>query len=324
LAVKARAADTPAALPPAPKSLVALHKGDSRAGNILEVLKRIEPQIREGLAKKKRIIIKPNFVSTETALSATNAECMEGILEFLAPMTQEQIVIAETSASGPTLDAYNNYGYPALEKKYNVRFADLDELPSERLFLSNERHHPVPVRYSSFLLDPDAYIISTAPLKTHDRAVVTLGIKNLTVGGILKDRSAGWGEKRKGTSDKHIVHGGPENQGIHYNLFSLTQRLRPHLTVLDGFEGMERNGPVGGTPVDHRVAVASTDWVAADCVGARLMGFDPAKIGYMVFCGQAGMGQTDPSQLDILGPAISDLALSYVPHDTIEQQYKWM
>lgn len=321
--LRVRAAEVPAAAPPA-RSPVAICQSESRAGNVLEALKRIEPQIREILAAKKRIIIKPNLVSTEQQLSATHVECLEGILEFFAPLTQEEIVVAETSANGPTIDGYNNYGYPALEKNYRVRFLDIDDLPWEMVHLVNERHHAVPVRYSSYLRDPEAFIISTGPLKTHDRAVVTLGIKNLTVGGILKDKGAGWGSGRKGTSDKPLVHGGPENQGIHYNLFQLTQHLRPHLTVLDGFQGMEGNGPVGGTPVDHRIAVASTDWVAADSVGAQLMGFDARKVGYLVFCAQAGMGQIDLDRMEILGASVPEVARTYKPHDAIEQQYTWM
>ncbi|MCL4694224.1 MAG: DUF362 domain-containing protein, partial [Candidatus Hydrogenedentes bacterium] len=209
------------------RSPVALCQSDSRAGNVLEALKRIEPQIRAGLATKKRIIIKPNLVNTENQLCATHAECLEGMLDFLRSVTDMEIAVAETSANGPTPDGYHNYGYPALEQKYRAQFLDIDDLPWEKVYLINERHHAVPVRYSSYLMDPDAYVISTAPFKTHDRAVVTLGIKNLTVGGILKDKGAGWGPGRKGTTDKPLVHGGPENQGIHYNLFQLTQRLRP-------------------------------------------------------------------------------------------------
>ncbi len=323
LAGRVRAEETAIAAAP-PRSQVAVCQGDSRAGNILEVLKRIEPQVRAGLATKKRVIIKPNLVNTENQLCATHAECLEGILEFLAPLTDAEILVAETSANAATVEGYDNYGYPALEKKYNMRLMDLDDLPWEKVSLVNERHHAVPVRYSRFLQDPDAFIISTAPFKTHDRAVVTLGIKNLTVGGILKDKGYRWGAGSVGTSDKHLVHGGPENQGIHFNLFSLTQRLHPHLTVLDGFEGMEHNGPISGTPVDHKVAVASTDWVAADSAAAQLMGFDPDKIGYLVFCAQANMGRLEADQHEILGPPIQELARTYQPHDTIEKQYGWM
>jgi len=303
---------------------VALTQGESRADNIFQALKRIEPQIRAGLAAKKRVIIKPNFVVVDRQLCASHAECVEGILEFLAPLVQEEIAVAETPANGPLAEAISNYGFGRLQEKYHIRFVNLDEQPFQIEHVVNERHHAVPLRFSRFLLDPEAYIISTAPFKTHDRVAATLGLKNLVVGGILKDAGFRWDAGSRGTSDKHLVHGGPENQGIHYNLFTLSRKLHPALSVLDGFEGMEHNGPISGTPVDHRIAVAGTDWLATDRVAAELMGFDYRKIGHMVFAAQAGMGQMELEHIEILGPPISEAARSYQPHDNIEQQYKWM
>ncbi len=310
-----------AAQPATPASPVALSHGDMRGPNILEALKRIAPQVRAGIARKKTVLIKPNFVNTENQLCSSHVECVEALVEFLAPMTDGEIVIAETPANGPLAEALDNFGFARLAKPGRVRFINLDEEPFQKGYLIDERHRPVPVRLASRLLDPDAYLISTAPLKTHDRAIVTLGLKNLTVGAILKDPGFRWGAGSQGGTDKHFVHGGPENQGIHYNLFTLAQRIRPDLTVLDGFEGMEHNGPISGTPVDHRIAVASTDWLAADRVAAELMGFDHRRIGYLFHAAHAGMGQTDMDRIEILGPPISDLARSYQPHDTIEQQY---
>ena len=60
----------------------------------------------------------------------------------------------------------------------------------------------------------------------------------------------------------------------------MSRQLHPHLAVIDGFEGMEGNGPNDGTPVDHRVCIAGLDWLAADRVGIELMGIDFANVGY--------------------------------------------
>jgi len=306
------------------RSALALTHGDSRADNVYQALKRIEPQIREGLARKKRVIIKPNMVMVDRQLTSTHADCIEGILEFLGPLVKEDVLVAESPANGPAAEGYANYNYLRLQKEYKVQFVGLDDQPFEILHMVNERHHPRPVRVSKLLLDPEAYLISSAVMKTHDRVVVTLGLKNLVVGAIIKDVGYRWGAGSKGVNDKPLVHGGPQNQGIHFNLFDLSKRIHPDLTVLDGFEGMEHNGPNDGTPVDHRIALASTDWLAVDRVGAHLMGFDFNRIGYMKFCSDAGMGQTDLSRLDVLGEPIDAHVRPYQPHDSIEQQYQWM
>ncbi|HPO16194.1 MAG TPA: DUF362 domain-containing protein [Candidatus Hydrogenedentes bacterium] len=307
-----------------PATRITLTYGDSRAKNVYDALKLIESQIREGLAKKRTIVIKPNLVNIDNQLTATHVDCLEGILEFLKPLVQDEIIITESPANGPAAEGYSNYGYLRLKDKFNIRFVDLDAEPFGTEYLVNERHHVIPVRFSKLILDPNIYLISTAPMKTHDRAVVTLGLKNIAAGAIIKDSGYRWGPNSKGTTDKHLIHGGPKNEGIHFNMFSLAKRVTPQLTVLDGFQSMEHNGPVSGTPVDHKIALAGTDWLAVDRMAAELMGFDYNKIGYMVFCAKAGMGEVDKSKIEILGARFDDHIRHYQPHDAIEQQYKWM
>ena len=78
-------------------------------------------------------------------------------------------------------------------------------------------------------------------------------------------------------------------------------------TLIDGFEGMEGNGPASGTPVPSRVAIASTDYIAADRVGVEAMGIDPNWIGYLNFCGQFGLGQFDLDKIEVRGEKIASV-----------------
>ena len=310
--------------PSSERSRVALVQGDSRAANIHEALKRIEPDIKRGLASKKRVIIKPNLVSTVNALSATHAGCLEGLLDFFASIYRGEIIVAESAANAPVTEGYDHYGFGPVAARYHAKLIDLDHEETVGDHLVDERHYPQPVRLYKCLMDPEAYIVSVAPMKTHDRAIATLSIKNLTVGALAKDTGFRWGPGSQGHTFKPLAHGGPKNEGIHYNLFTLAKRLRPDLAVLDGFKSMEGNGPVSGTPIDHKIAVAGTDWVATDSTAATLMGFDPARIGYLVFARGANMGQGDVSKLDILGGSVAELTRKYRPHEKIEEQYKWM
>lgn len=305
------------------KSRVALMSGDSRPDIVYRALKAIEPQIKAGLARKKRVVIKPNCVSTTKPLCATHVECLEAILEFLKPLVKDEIVVAESAASGPVVEGFDNYGYDKLAKRYRIRLADLDHEAVTVRHVVNDRFRPTAVRFSALLFDPDAYVISPPRMKTHDRAFVTLSLKNIVFGAPLKDRGFHWGRGSKGRNDKPLVHGGRRNEGIHFNLFNLARQIAPDLAVLDGFEAMEGNGPVSGTPVDHRIALASTDWLAADSLAATLMGFDLADIGYLTFAAQAGMGEGDPQKLEILGEPYQRHIRTYRRHDNIESQYRW-
>jgi len=301
----------------------AITSGDNRADMAFRALQPYSKQIKQAIGSR-RVILKPNNVSIDIPLCATHADTLEGILEFLKSIKKlDNVVIAESAANGPTLDGFSNYGYLRLADKYPVKFIDLDIEGSEVLYVFDERDFkPHPVRFSKVLLNPDSYIVSVARMKTHDRTVVTLSLKNIVFGAPVKDAGFTFGKNRKegARSDKSIVHGGGF-KGIHYNLYDLAPRLHPHLSVIDGFEGMEGNGPNSGTPVNHRVCVASTDWLAADRVAVELMGVDFAKIGYLNYCAQAGFGMADLGKIEITGESIKDHIKPYRLHDNIEKQF---
>jgi len=304
-------------------SRAVLIKGDSRKNNIIEALKAIEADVRRGLEGKKRVLIKPNFVHTEVPLCATQADAAEGILEFLQPIFKGEIIIGESAASSSSDVGFKNYGYLELAKKYPVKLVDFDLEPFQYIYCVDDKFRPVAARITKTVFDPDTYIISAAVMKTHDRIVATLSLKNLLVGSVIKDHTAGWGPGKSGRNDKPITHGGNTIRGINYNLFQMAQTLHPHLSVIDGFRGLEGNGPVGGTAVDHKVAVASTDFVAADRVAIEVMGIDSKKVGYLSFCGQAGLGQYDLSKIDLQGEKPDNVKRTYKLHDNVEKQYDW-
>ncbi len=184
---------------------------------------------------------------------------------------------------------------------------------------------PHAVRMSKLLLDRNNFIISAAKLKTHDRIVATLSLKNIIFGAPIKNLGFRWGKDGKPGAkiDKPIVHGSGI-RAINFNLFDLARRLHPHLAVIDGYDGMEGNGPVGGTRVEHRVCVASLDWLAADRVAVALMGIDYAKVGYLNYCAQAGLGEGDLQKIEVLGEPLAQHVRPYKLADNLDEQLVWM
>jgi uncharacterized protein (DUF362 family) len=305
---------------------VALTTGDSRADMVFRGLKPFSGQIGAAIGNR-RVVLKPNNVSIKDQLASTHADTLEGILEFLKSIGKDaNVTIAESAAGGATFDGYSNFGYYRLAEKYKVKMVDLDSEPFKILYLFNEKDfRPHPVRMASLMLDQDSYIISATPMKTHDRVVATLSLKNVVVGTPIKDIGFSWShyDDPKIINDKPLVHGGGI-RGINYNLFALSDQLHPHLSVIDGFTGMQGNGPVGGDPVDHRVCVVSTDWLAADRVAVELMGIDFARVGYLNYCASAGKGVGDLNMIRIIGEPVNKHKKSYRLSDNIEEQLVWM
>lgn len=304
----------------------ALTSGDNRADLAFRALKPFSEQIAKEIGNR-RVVLKPNNVSIDVPLCATHVDTLEGILEFLKSIKKDKnVIIAESAAGGATFDGYSNYGYYKLLSKYPVKMVDLDQEPYDLIHVFDEKDFkPHPVRMSHVLLDQNNYIVSVARMKTHDRVLVTLSLKNIVFGAPIKDKGFSWSPSKKpgSVNDKPIAHGSGF-RGINYNLFALSRQLHPHLSVIDGFEGMEGNGPNDGTPVDHRVCVASTDWLAADRVAVELMGVDFSKIGYLNYCANTGSGVADLNKIEIVGEAINNHKKTYRLSDNINDQLVWM
>jgi uncharacterized protein (DUF362 family) len=305
------------------RSTVSLIEGNNRRKIIYDSLVAIEEQIIPKLQRKKCVIIKPNIVSTVNPLAATHADSLHGILDFLGPRFKGPVIIAESSA-GNTREGFDNFRYPqvtAEHKSQQVSLLDLNhEGRYETLPILNADLHVVPVRLAARLLDPDAFIICSAILKTHNTVVATLSVKNMTLGAPL--RSAPKTTPR--WNDKRHYHGGIRQ--THYDMLLTAQKMQPFwgATVIDGFEGMEGNGPASGLPVPSRIAIASTDYIAADRVGVEAMGIDPRWVGYLNYCAQCGLGQYDLSKIEIRGAQLSKVTKKYQLHEDIERELKWM
>ncbi len=93
--------------------------------------------------------------------------------------------------------------------------------------------------------------------------------------------------------------------------------------TLDGLEGMEGNGPVSGTPVPHRIALASTDFLAVDRVGLECMGIDASWPGYLNYSYQGGLGQYNLAKIDVVGAKIADVQRKYRLHADVDRMLEW-
>lgn len=308
------AADPPVPAPPpgeAAPATVGLIRGGDRRRNMLEALRAIEKEVREGIGDRQ-VVIKPNFVTTRNQLAATHVEAIMGILDFLKPFYKKTVVVAESPAGGPAQVGYETYGYTKLGRDYDVALTELDANEHKEFWLVDRHLRPAPVRMARMAWDPGYYLISAAVMKTHNAVVATLGLKNALVGAALK-----FGR----TNDKRQFHHGTKL--INYNLFLLSRSIRPSLTAIDGFVGMQGNGPTGGTAVESGVAIASTDVIAADRVGVACMGIDVSKVGYLSYCARAGVGQGDLEKIALVGSDLKACVREYGLADSIEGQLRW-
>jgi uncharacterized protein (DUF362 family) len=331
-------------------SAVALVRGKERMETIPKALDLISDQIHPG----KKIVISPNFVSTVKQLGATHADAVRAVLEFLKDKHDGEIVIADGASFSDTMDGYKNFGYYPLRDEFGVELIDLNRDEWVEVDAFNHRLKPVKLRMARTLIESD-YIISVSPPKTHDTVIVTLSLKNIIMGGLIRNQKEGdsgpglitkianlgmgfflppwirdWPPLQSLRdfinyttlkSDKLAMHQG--FPVINLNLYKLASLVKPHLSIIDGTVGMQGNGPIWGTPVDLGAVITSTDFMAADALATHIMGFQLDEVGYLHYCSLAGMGVSDIAEMDLRGDDVEDCVIPFEPHETYKKQLNW-
>jgi uncharacterized protein (DUF362 family) len=306
------------------RAKVSLIKGSNRRKNIYEALVAIDDQIRPALKARKYVLIKPNGLDPSRQLISTSADTVHGILDYLAPRFKGPVVVAECGGS-PSRQASSEFGWSKIFAGHRPLDIKL-EVPNEDgryelLYGMDYDMHLIPIRLGARFLDPDAFLISSALMKTHNMVVATMSIKNVVLGAPLSPppgQNRAWGE-----SDKRKFHVGI--RAGNYNMYLAVQRMIHNwgVGIVDGFEGMEGNGPVSGTPVPHRIALASTDFLAVDRVGLECMGIDASWPGYLNYAYQAGLGQYDLAKIDVVGAKIAEVQRKYLLHADVDRMLEW-
>ncbi len=288
-------------------------KGNDRKQVIFDSLKLLQDEIFAGIGEK-RVLIKPNMAISKNPLAVTHVDAVRAVMEFLSPFHKKQVLIGESGVLN-TLEGYRNNGYEALEKEYNVRLVDLNAGPFENSYVFGREQNPQPVRLISSFLDPELYVISLARMKTHDCVLVTLSLKNVLMAAPLNDYKQ---------SDKGYLHGPAPalNDILHFNLFHLAHKVWPGLAVIDGYEAMEGDGPAWGTPFEAKVALASTDPLAADTVATRIMGFNPQDVLYLRAMREGGLGQGDLEKITVQGTSLDQCLYHFKVNKRLADFYK--
>jgi uncharacterized protein (DUF362 family) len=265
---------------------VAIMKGDNPVETTVNALKLIEKDVEHALAGsgKKQILIKPNYINSKHPSTGitTDSRVVEGVVQFLKiGKTTSNIIIGEGSGFADTFQAFKIAGIDAVADRWGVKLVDLNK----------DEFVEVEVPYSLSLKKVrvaktawESTIISVPKLKPHRIATVTLSLKNMM--GALASK----GSMHRGTS-------------LSENIADLASVLKPSLAVIDGIiagEGHETSGD----PVPMNLVIAGTDPVAADAVGAAVMGVAPEDVKHLLLAEKKGLGTCQLANVTVLGEPI--------------------
>lgn len=302
-------------------SKISFIKSDDRRYNIERCLSLIKSEVISVLKDCKNIVVKPNCVVDNNKLAATSVEALDALLEFISPHVSSQIILAEGTGIGDTMNAFTNYGYFALQEKYDFAILDLNNDDFEIVNIIDRNERNIPIQASKTILNSDC-LISITPPKTHNEVVFSGGIKNVVVGSLL--RPSGSLPARLASrvglfkNSKLAIHQG--YPAINRNIFSLFSKIPLKLSVIDGFESMGGEGPIEGDLVPSHWAIASSDPIAADFLACQLMGIDIADVGYLSLLEQS---EEDKSDYFVTGDDWKKSVKKIKMHSNFDKMKEW-
>jgi len=223
----------------------------------------------------RKIVIKPNLIANRPYPIITPAETVEALIEYF--IDGNEGVIAEGSGFDDTGAIYRDQGYVELAERYGVRLVDLNRDEFEVLQRADAK---VLKKFEFPLTLKDSYLISAAVLKRHSIARLTLSLKNMLGATIGRDK------------------GRFHRLGINESIVDINLYKRPDLAVIDGRLGL--NSELGGKERKFGVMIFSKDPVAADAVGAKILGLDPLAVPHLKLAQDVRLGTCDLRKIEIV------------------------
>lgn len=267
-------------------SRVAVVKGERGYEPVFRALDLVDYE--SAISGWKKVLIKVNFITVETwdTGATTDPIVVEAIIKKLKDLPVD-ICVAESDATMTDADkAFEVTGMREMCNRNGVECLNLRHV-KERVNLDVPNGQALS-KITVPRIVTESAIISAAKLKTHTSTGVTLGLKNMF--GLLPDKLK---------SKYHFL-------GINKVVVDINSVLKPALTVIDGFVGMEGRGPVGGKPVQMDLIIAGKDPVATDSTACRVMGIDPHEIRHICKAYEKGLGNID--DIELVGERLEDVA----------------
>ena len=217
------------------------------------------------------VVVKPNIGWDRTPIHAanTNPKVVAEVVRLAFDAGAKRVVVTDASCNEPNRCFQRSGIWKAA---YDVGGEIV--LPAEHRFRTMRLRGEVLDEWLVYTPIVNADKVINVPIaKHHNLAKYTAAMKNWygTLGG-----------------RRNRLH-----QNIDVSIADLATFMQPTLTIVDAVRVLLRNGPQGGNIADAKdlhTVIATTDQVAADAYGCRLIGRTPEEIPYIKLAHDRGLG----------------------------------
>jgi uncharacterized protein (DUF362 family) len=251
----------------------------------------LEPLVRDRL-----VAVKPNdtWASPEDKTGVTQPDTLRAVLSHIKRFGPRELVVTGGAGAAETEDVFRLVGLMEVVEQEGATFFDHNRPPFTSVELEYEPGADVKGPQKSVMVNPRVLeyetLVAVNQLKLHRTATVTLALKNVAMSYPAADY---YGHPRSKQEHENWFY-----EDMHSFIAAMARAFPIGLAVTVGHPAMIATGPLGGYAVETGLVIASTDAVAADVVGAKLLGFDTQAVRHLWEAGRLGLGETDTEKMD--------------------------
>jgi uncharacterized protein (DUF362 family) len=331
---------------------VAVVGSDRRRGAVAEALALLADDLGQRVAVDPNPVILPNLDTPSKPWACTHRDTVSATVDAVLGAGARSVAIAGCVRPMHPLkpDPRVTLGYHSELWSRAVTFPNLAETSDywSTIRWIGGRGEPVSIRVPVHMA-ASRCVVSLGVARTHDVFRVGLGLTNLT--GVVHSEDRGlvtWGFEpslsispvvaslvgmaepwrgwlmRAWLSVRSMAGGMrltrcerlilDQAERATERLAELAALLMPRFSVIDGFSGMQGEGPRHGVHMPLGTVIAGNNPVAVDAVAASLMGFEPMEIGYLRLAQAMGLGVADLSAITVVGDPMSQLRRRFRRH----------
>jgi uncharacterized protein (DUF362 family) len=258
----------------------------------------------DGLIRGRHVAIKPNdtWASEDDTTGVTQPDTLRAVIRYVKGLEPAKITVTGGSGNAETEDVFRIAGLMDVVDDEGLAFFDHNRPPFVEVALEYRPEADVSGPQHSVMVNPMVLeyqtLIALNQLKLHETATVTLALKNIAMSFPAAD-----------------YYGHPRSTRRHENWFfadmhsfiaAMARRFTIHLAITAGHPAMVGTGPLGGHTVETGIVIASTDPVAADVVGAKLLGFNVQAVRHLWEAERLGAGETNIANMTFPGMSLGD------------------
>lgn len=241
------------------------------------------------------VAIKPNetWASRTDTTACTRADSVEAVIKYVKRFHPKKITVTGGAGAEETDNVFRLTGIDKVIEREGVEFADHNRPPFEPAKLDYAPQNEVMVNPKVFEYQT---LVSLAQHKVHNAATVTLTMKNIAMSYPAADY---YGHSREEMRHRHNFF-----KDLHSFIAGMCKRFPIHLGIIVGNPAMTQRGPIGGKVFNSGLTIAGRDFVAADFIGAKILGI--ANVRHIAEAAGLGLGKASLDEIEVVGVPLDE------------------